>query len=183
LIGTMVDEGIEKGSSYFLTPEFGWRRWGKLWNIWRFIRSEWLPNTNLEQYRYANPLAEMPCVLLISAFVRMKLQQKSNCKPWWQHQHRPCKHWGFEFESRPKATGYGLDAQGVRVRVLVGASFSPLDDVQSGSGAHSVSYPIGTGGSFPGCKADGAWDYSPPTCAEVKNNWIYTCTPPYVFME
>jgi hypothetical protein len=23
LIGTMVDEGIEKGSSYFLTPEFG----------------------------------------------------------------------------------------------------------------------------------------------------------------
>jgi hypothetical protein len=25
-------------------------------------------------------------------------------------------------------------------------------------------------------------DYSPPTSAEVKNTWIYTSTPPYVFM-
>jgi hypothetical protein len=25
-------------------------------------------------------------------------------------------------------------------------------------------------------------DHSPPTTAEVKNKWIYTSTPPYVFM-
>jgi hypothetical protein len=54
------------------------------------------------------------------------------------------------------ATGYKLDAQGVRVRVLVGASFAPLHVVQTGSGAHPASYSIGTGGSFPGCKAAAA---------------------------
>jgi hypothetical protein len=26
-------------------------------------------------------------------------------------------------------------------------------------------------------------DHSPPTGAEVKKMWIYTSTPPYVFME
>jgi hypothetical protein len=25
-------------------------------------------------------------------------------------------------------------------------------------------------------------DHSPPTSAEVKKTWTYTCTPPYVFM-
>jgi hypothetical protein len=25
--------------------------------------------------------------------------------------------------------------------------------------------------------------YSPPTRAEVRNTWIYTPTPPYIFME
>jgi hypothetical protein len=29
-----------------------------------------------------------------------------------------------------------------------------------------------------GCEAD----YSPPTSAQVKKTWIYTSTPPYVFM-
>jgi hypothetical protein len=29
--------------------------------------------------------------------------------------------------------------------------------VQTGSGTHPASYPMGTGGSFPGGKADGAW--------------------------
>jgi hypothetical protein len=43
--------------------------------------------------------------------------------------------------------------------------------VQTGSGAHPASYPMGTGGSFPGSKA---WpgrdaDHSPPSSAEVKN--------------
>jgi hypothetical protein len=29
--------------------------------------------------------------------------------------------------------------------------------VQNGSGAHPASYSMGTGASFPGCKAAGAW--------------------------
>jgi hypothetical protein len=35
-------------------------------------------------------------------------------------------------------------------------NFSFLHVVQTGSGAHPVSYPAGTGGSFPGGKAAGA---------------------------
>jgi hypothetical protein len=54
------------------------------------------------------------------------------------------------------ATGYGLNDRAVGVRVPVGTRFSPLHNVQIGSGAHSASYPIGTGGSFPGGKAAGA---------------------------
>jgi hypothetical protein len=54
------------------------------------------------------------------------------------------------------ATGYGLDDQGVGVRVLVGQDFSILYVVETGSGVHPPSYPIGTGGSFPGSKAAGA---------------------------
>jgi len=30
---------------------------------------------------------------------------------------------------------------------------------QTGSGAHSASYPMGTWGSFPGCKAAEAWSW------------------------
>jgi hypothetical protein len=41
---------------------------------------------------------------------------------------------GWEFEPR-----YGQDC-------------SPLHVVQTGSGSHSASYPVGTGGSFPGVK-------------------------------
>jgi hypothetical protein len=53
-------------------------------------------------------------------------------------------------------TGYGLDGRGVGVRVPVGVRFSPLHVVQTGSGAHPASYPMGTGGSFPRGKAAGA---------------------------
>jgi hypothetical protein len=53
-------------------------------------------------------------------------------------------------------TGYGLDGRGVGVRVPVGARFSPLRVVQTGSEAHPTSYTMGTGGSFPGGKAAGA---------------------------
>jgi hypothetical protein len=38
--------------------------------------------------------------------------------------------------------------------------------VRTGSGAHPTSYPMGTGGPFPGDKARP--DYSPPSRAEVK---------------
>jgi hypothetical protein len=57
------------------------------------------------------------------------------------------------------ATSYGLDDRGV--------------GVQAGSGAHPTSYPMGTGGIFPGGKAD----HLPPTSAEVKKMWIYTSNP------
>jgi hypothetical protein len=49
--------------------------------------------------------------------------------------------------------------------------FSSSLCIQTGSGAHPASYPMGIRGPFPGGKAqpgcDG--DHSPPTSAEVKN--------------
>jgi hypothetical protein len=54
---------------------------------------------------------------------------------------------------------------------------------QTGSGAHPASYPMGTGALSPGVKRPGREaDHSPPTSAEVNKTWIYTSTPPYVFM-
>jgi hypothetical protein len=55
------------------------------------------------------------------------------------------------------ALGYGLDDRGSRVRFPAGAgNFSLHHRLQNGSGAHPASYPMGTGGSFPGSKAVGA---------------------------
>jgi hypothetical protein len=55
------------------------------------------------------------------------------------------------------ALGYGLDDRGSRVRFPEGAgNFSLHHHVQNGSGAQPASYPMGTGGSFPGGKAAGA---------------------------
>jgi hypothetical protein len=64
-----------------------------------------------------------------------------------------------------------------------GQDFSPFPVVQTGSGAHSASYTVGIGGSFPGIKQPGSEaDHSPPTSTDVKNPWIYTTTSTYVFM-
>jgi len=53
--------------------------------------------------------------------------------------------------------GYGLDDRGSRVRFPAGAGNNSLHHrVQNGSGIHTVSYPMGTRGSFPGGKAAGA---------------------------
>jgi hypothetical protein len=52
------------------------------------------------------------------------------------------------------ATGYGLDDRGVGVRVSVGSRI--FSSRTTGSGAHPASYPMGTGGSFPGGEAAGA---------------------------
>jgi len=57
-----------------------------------------------------------------------------------------------------------------------------LPRVQTGSGAHPA-YLMGTGDhslevKWPGSKTD----HSPPFGAEVKNEWSYTYTTPYVFM-
>jgi hypothetical protein len=51
------------------------------------------------------------------------------------------------------ATGYRLDGRGVGVRVPVGSIIFSLHVVQTGSGVHPTSYPMGTGGTFPGVKA------------------------------
>jgi hypothetical protein len=49
---------------------------------------------------------------------------------------------------------YGLDDRGSIPREAEDVSSSPC--FQTGSGAHLASYPMGTGGSFPGGKAAGA---------------------------
>jgi hypothetical protein len=65
-----------------------------------------------------------------------------------------------------------------------GKELSPLHVVQTGSGVHPTSYPMGTVGSSPGVKRPGSEvDHSLPTSAEVKKMWIYASTPPYTFME
>jgi hypothetical protein len=54
---------------------------------------------------------------------------------------------------------------------------------QTRSGANSAPYPRGTG-DFPlGVKQTGhEADCSPPSSAEINNEWSYTSTPPYVFI-
>jgi hypothetical protein len=69
-------------------------------------------------------------------------------------------------------SGYGLDDQAIEVRSPAGAKdFSSSLYVQTGSGAHPASCPMGTGGPFPGGKArpERDADHSPPSSAEVVN--------------
>jgi hypothetical protein len=56
------------------------------------------------------------------------------------------------------ALGYGPDDRGSRFRFLAGVgNFSLHHRVQNGSGAYPpASYPMSTGGSFPGGKAAGS---------------------------
>jgi hypothetical protein len=66
---------------------------------------------------------------------------------------------------------YGLDDREIEVRSPTGAEdFSSSLCVQTGSGAHPTSYPMGAGGPFPGGKARPGRDanHSPPSSAEVK---------------
>jgi hypothetical protein len=67
---------------------------------------------------------------------------------------------------------YGLDDRAIEVRSpTVAEDLSSSPCVQTGSGAHPASYPMGTGDSFPGGKArlGRDADHSPPSSAEVKN--------------
>jgi hypothetical protein len=82
------------------------------------------------------------------------------------------------------ATGYGLNGQGGG-RSSPGRVKSFYFSISSRPALGSTQPPIkiGTGGSFPGVKRQGREaDHSPPTSAEVKKMYIYTSTPPYVFM-
>jgi hypothetical protein len=78
----------------------------------------------------------------------------------------------------------GLRAGWSGLQVLGGAGdFCLHHRIQTGSGAHPASYPIGAKGSFPGVKRPGREaDHSLQPSAEVKNAWSYTSTPQYAFM-
>jgi hypothetical protein len=81
------------------------------------------------------------------------------------------------------ATDYGWTTKGSVFESRWGKEFLFLHVVQTGSGAQSASYPMWTGGYFPGVKRPRREaNHSSPTSAEVKKTWVYTCTPPYVFM-
>jgi hypothetical protein len=67
---------------------------------------------------------------------------------------------------------YGLDDRTIGVRSPAGAKdFSSILCVQTASGAHPASCPMGTGDPFPGGKARPRHeaDHSPPSSAEVVN--------------
>jgi hypothetical protein len=68
------------------------------------------------------------------------------------------------------ALGYGLEDGGSRVRFPAGAgNFSLHHRVQTGSGAHPASYPMGTRALSLGVKRLGREaDHSPPSSVEVK---------------
>jgi hypothetical protein len=58
------------------------------------------------------------------------------------------------------ATYDGLYDRMIAIRILATAgNFSLRYRVQTGSGAHPASYPMGTRGSFRGGKAAGAWSW------------------------
>jgi hypothetical protein len=67
--------------------------------------------------------------------------------------------------------GYGLDDRWFESRQGLG-NFSLHHRVQTGSGAHPTSYPVGTKDSFPGVERPGREaDHLPAPNAEVKNVW------------
>jgi hypothetical protein len=45
--------------------------------------------------------------------------------------------------------GYGLDDQGIRVKFLAGLRDFLFSRIQTDSGAHTVTHPVGAGGLFP----------------------------------
>jgi hypothetical protein len=77
------------------------------------------------------------------------------------------------------ATGYGMDNRGVGVRVPVRSRIfsSPLRPDRLWGPPSFLS------NGYRGQKRQGREaDHSPPASAEVKKTWLYTSTPPYVFM-
>jgi hypothetical protein len=81
------------------------------------------------------------------------------------------------------ATGYGLIDHGIGFRVPVEARILTSLRRPDRLWGPPNFYPKGTGGSFPGVKWPGREaDPTLPTSTEVKKMWIYTSTPPYVFM-
>jgi hypothetical protein len=59
-----------------------------------------------------------------------------------------------------------------------GKRFSLLHSIQTSSGAHPASYPVGTRGSFSSRKVAGAWSW-PLTSIQCRGQewWSYTSTP------
>jgi hypothetical protein len=86
-----------------------------------------------------------------------------------QYRHHCCNE-AEDFPSRTALTMKEKTKYRSRVRFPAGAGNSSLHHrVQTGSGAHPPSYPMGTMGSFPGVKRPGREaDHSPPSSAEGK---------------
>jgi hypothetical protein len=81
-------------------------------------------------------------------------------------------------------TGYELDDREVGVRVP-GSVKNFLFSTSSRPALGSAQPPTNGywGALYPGVKRPGREaDHSPQTSAEVKKTWIYTSTPPYVFI-
>jgi hypothetical protein len=79
---------------------------------------------------------------------------------------------GSRVSSGSIVSDYGLDDRAIGVRSPAGVKdFSSILCVQTGSGAHPASSPMGTGGPFPGGKARQGRDadHSAPSSAEVVN--------------
>jgi hypothetical protein len=80
------------------------------------------------------------------------------------------------------ATGYGLGDRCSEVGLPEEAeNFSVFHRVQTGSGVHTAFCPMVTAGFFPRVKRRET-ENSSPSSAEVKNAWLYTSNPQYVFM-
>jgi hypothetical protein len=67
----------------------------------------------------------------------------------------------YAFSSSPTV----WTSKGSEFKSRCGQEFSLLHVVQTGSGVHPSSYPIGTGGSFSGSKATGVWSWP------LTSNW------------
>jgi hypothetical protein len=95
----------------------------------------------------------------------------------------PCHYHKSQDSAVGIATGYGLDDQGVRVRVPRGGKnfhFSLSSRPALGPTQPPIQWvpgPLSPGVKWPGREANN----SAPTSAEVKKTWVYTSTPPYVF--
>jgi hypothetical protein len=86
------------------------------------------------------------------------------------------RHLVFDVNSRSRVrsivvtTSNGLDGQQMQ-------DFSLLHNVQTGSGAHPASYPMGTGATSPELKRSGREaDHYPPSSADIKNE-LYSHSP------
>jgi hypothetical protein len=64
-----------------------------------------------------------------------------------------------------------------------GKDFYLLHPVQTSWRIHTASYPVGIWSYSSGSKAAGAWNWLTSISVKVKNVWIFTSNPPYVFME
>jgi hypothetical protein len=90
-------------------------------------------------------------------------------KEWW---HFILLEDGSRVSSDSIVSDYGLGYREIRVQSPAGTKdFSSILCVQTGSGAHPASCPMGTGVPFPGGKARPGHDadQSPPSSAEVVN--------------
>jgi hypothetical protein len=88
---------------------------------------------------------------------------------------------GSQGSSGSIVSDYGLDEQAIEVQSPTGAEdFSSSPCVQTGSGAHPATYPMGTRGSFPGGKVRPGRDadHLPHLVPRLRMSRNYTSSPP-----